>query len=164
MDAEASNSRVAPELQIRRYQPGDWQNVWELHVLAMQQAGAYKGEGVWDDDLYHIEEVYFRRRGEFLVALLDGRLVAMGAFWQSTPTSAEIKRMRTQPEMQGQGLGGIMLRELEQRAKQLGYTHLHLETGIVQVAAQKLYRKHGFREVGRAIIDGFDCVLFEKEI
>lgn len=153
-----------PELQIRRYQPGDWQNVWELHIIAMQQVGAYKGEGPWDDDLNHIDDIYLQTRGDFLVGIFDGRLVAMGAFKQTTPASAEIKRMRTQPEMQGQGFGDIMLRELEQRAKRLGYTHLHLETSVFQIAAQKLYCKHGFREIGRAIIDGLDSILFEKEI
>ena len=156
--------RSMPELQIRRYQPGDWDRMWELHVIPLQQIGVYKGEGPWDDDLYHIDEVYFQRRGDFLVGILDGRLVAMGAFRQTTSTSAEIKRMRTQLDMQGQGLGGVMLQELEQRAKRLGYTHLHLETSILQTGAQKFYRKHGFREVGRTIIDGYDSILFEKEI
>lgn len=153
-----------PELQMRRYQPGDWDQIWELHVTPLQQIGVYKGEGPWDDDLYSIDEVYFQQRGDFLVGILDGRLVAMGAFRQTTPTSAEIKRMRTQPDMQGQGLGGIMIRELEQRARQLGYIHLHLETSTLQIGAHKFYRKYGFREVGRTIIDGYDSILFEKEI
>jgi GNAT superfamily N-acetyltransferase len=153
-----------PALEIRRYQPDDWDDVWKLHVLAMQRVGAYKGEGPWDDDLYHIEEVYFSKRGEFLVGLFNHRLVAMGAFKQTAQESAEIKRMRTHPDVQGQGFGKAMLNALEERAKQLGYSRLHLETSIIQHGAQKLYLKHGFREIGRAVIDGFDSILFEKYI
>ena len=133
-----------------------------LHVVAMKQVGAFKGDGPWDDDLKDIETVYLRSSGEFLVGLVDGKIVAMGAFRPTGEHEAEIKRMRVHPEWQGHGFGQIILSALESHATSMGYRRLHLETSIIQVAAQALYRRNGFREIGRAVIDGFDCILFEK--
>jgi ribosomal protein S18 acetylase RimI-like enzyme len=49
-------------------------------------------------------------------------------------------------------------------ARHLGYRVLHLETSVLQTAAQGLYTKNGFRETGRAVLDGFDCIFYEKRL
>src|SRR5579884_2355574 len=134
---------------LRRYTPADQEAVEHLHVLAIQQTGAYLGPGPWDDDIYAIEEVYLKNQGEFLIGEYDGLFVAMGALRRTTPQRAEIKRMRVLPEYQGRGYGQLILNELEARARALGYQTLHLDTSTLQIAAQKLYEKNGYREVGR---------------
>ncbi len=134
---------------LRRYTPADQEAVEHLHVFALQQMGAYLGRGPWDDDVYAIEEVYLKHQGEFLIGEEDGRLVAMGALKRSSPERAEIKRMRVFAEYQRRGYGQLILSALEARARELGYRTLHLDTSVVQVPAQKLYEKNGFREVGR---------------
>ena len=151
-------------LTIRRYTPADQAAVEFLHVFAIEQAGAYLGRGPWDDDLYAIEEHYLNNHGEFLIGEIDGRLVAMGAFRCTSPMRAEIMRMRVHPDFQGQGLGQRILTELENRARARGYTTLHLHTSTVQIPAQKLYEKHGFREVGRELYHGLQIILYEKAL
>ncbi len=103
--------------------------------------------GPWDKDLHHIEHVYHHNRGEFLVGSYEGRIIAMGAFRKTSEKLAEIKRMRVHPDFQGRGFGQVILDELEVRTLALGYMKLHLDTSVVQVAAQKLYLKNGFRDV-----------------
>jgi len=150
-------------MNIRQYQKRDQESVWELHVLGLQQVGAYLGTGPWDDDLTHIEEIYLEDGGEFLVGFRDDRLIAMGALKKTDEKRAEIKRMRVHPEYQGQGYGQRLLQELERRAKTLRYRVLHLDTSTVQVAAQYLYRKQGFRETGETKMMGdFTDIFFEK--
>ncbi len=149
---------------LRRYTPADREAVEHLHVQAMLLTGAYLGRGPWDDDVYHIEEVYLNNRGEFLIGEWDGVFVAMGAFRRTTPERAEIKRMRVVPEFQGRGFGQIILSELEARARALGYTTLHLDTGVVQAPAQKLYEKNGFRRVGRDRYGDVEVILYEKQL
>ena len=144
-------------LEIRRYQPADHDEVWKLHVLGLQHVGAYLGAGPWDDDLHHIEDIYLRDRGEFLIGTIDERMMAMGAFRSRSDERAEIKRMRVHPDFQGRGYGQVILEELEKRAAALGYTTLYLDTSTVQVAAQKLYRKNGYRETGREMHRGLDA-------
>ncbi len=150
--------------QICRYQDADLDAVWALHNLALTAVGAHAGNGPWDDDLHRITEAYLANGGEFLVGLDDDRLVAMGAMRRTAPDRAEVKRMRVHPAFQRRGYGRAILAALEQRAVELGYATLHLDTTAVQLGAQRLYRSHGYRETGRAVIGGFDTILFEKRL
>lgn len=149
---------------LRRYTPADQEAVEYLHVHAIQQTGAYLGRGPWDDDVYAIEEAYLNNQGEFLVGEWDGVIVAMGAFRRTGSQRAEIKRMRVHPDYQQRGLGQIILSELEARARNLGYTTLHLDTSIVQLPARKLYEKNDYREVGRDVYQGLEVILYEKRL
>ena len=149
---------------LRRYTSADQQAVEHLHVFAIQQMGAYLGRGPWDDDVYAIEEVYLKNQGEFLIGECDGLFVAMGALRRTSPQRAEIKRMRVHPEYQGRGYGQLILEELEARARILGYQTLHLDTSILQIPAQRLYEKNGFREVGRDIYGQLEVILYEKHL
>jgi ribosomal protein S18 acetylase RimI-like enzyme len=149
---------------LRRYTPADREAVIEMHVRVIQQTGAYLGRGPWDDDVYAIEETYFNNQGEFLIGEWGGVFVAMGALRRTTPERAEIKRMRVLPDYQGRGLGQIILTQLEARARALGYRTLHLDTSILQLPAQKLYEKNGYREVGRDVYNGLEVILYEKAL
>lgn len=151
-------------LQLRRYQPADYAAVQGLHVLGLQQAGAYHGDGPWDDDLRQIEAAYLASGGEFLVGWEDGQLVAMGAWRPTTRWLAEVKRMRVHPAYQGRGYGQLLLDRLETLARERGYARLHLETSVQQVAAQGLYRKNAYHEIWRGPLRGSDCCFFEKEL
>ena len=51
-------------LEIRRYQDNDYKNVWTLHLVAMQQVGAYRGDGAWDNELRDIENHYLRNNND----------------------------------------------------------------------------------------------------
>jgi ribosomal protein S18 acetylase RimI-like enzyme len=150
-------------LRIRRYEPTDHDAVWALHNGALDDVGAHAGNGPWDDDLHEIEAVYLRD-GDFLVGDVERCVVAMGAVRRSTPSRAEVKRMRVAPEFQGRGYGRAILLRLEERARALGCETLHLDTTAGQVVAQALYRSHGFREVGRGRHGDFELLLFEKHL
>lgn len=150
--------------KLRRYTPADQEIVEHLHVFVIQQTGAYLGHGPWDDDIYTIEEVYLKNQGEFLIGECDGLVVAMGALRRTSPERAEIKRMRVLPEYQGRGYGQLILEALEARARALGYQMLHLDTSILQIPAQKLYEKNGFREVGRKTYQQLEVILYEKQL
>lgn len=70
--------------------------------------------------------------------------------------------MRVHPDFQRRGFGQAILQALEARADEMGYTKLQLETTVQQIAAQKLYIKNGYVEVGRTKIHNFDVILYEK--
>ena len=149
---------------IRRYSAEDRESVRRLHDEALYDVGAHLGEGPWDEDLDHIESVYLCGGGEFLVGESDDKIVAMGALKRACDEQAELKRMRVEPAMQRQGLGRKMLEELEDRARDLGYSTLHLDTTVQQTGARRLYTSSGYREKGRGEIGPFDCVFYEKEL
>lgn len=150
-------------LQIRRYRESDQPAVWELHELGLKNTDAYAGDGPWDDDMRHIPEQYLQNEGEFLVGEYEGQLVAMGAFRKTGEKEAEIKRMRTHPDFQGKGFGQQIYEALEAKAREMGYTRLHLDTGINFFPAQKLYTRNGFVEIRRGTVHmGVAAVFYEK--
>jgi GNAT superfamily N-acetyltransferase len=151
-------------LHIRRYVPGDRRAVRRLHDDALNEVGAHLGSGPWDDDLDEIEDVYLDEGGEFLVGVLEGEIVAMGALMRISPRKAELKRMRVRPGLQGRGYGQAMLDALHRRASELNYSRLRLDTTVQQRAAQRLYLKNGYSEVGRGVVGPFDCIFYEREI
>ena len=57
-----------------------------------------------------------------------------------------------------------MLSTLEERARELGFRTLTLDTTVGQVAAMGMYRKAGYEEAARGRKFGFDVVMFEKQI
>jgi GNAT superfamily N-acetyltransferase len=151
-------------LHIRCYEPGDKRAVRRLHDDALNEVGAHLGSGPWDDDLDEIKSVYLDQGGEFLVGLLDREIVAMGALMRISPEKAELTRMRVRPGLQGRGYGQAVLNALHRRASELGYATLRLDTTVQQRAAQRLYLKNGYSEVGRGVVGPFDCIFYEREI
>ena len=151
-------------LQIREYQAADQTDVWNLHNLALEGTGAHLGNGPWDDDLKQVETVYLSNGGTFLIGRCKGRVVAMGALKRTSPTRAEIKRMRVHPDHQRRGYGQAILDALLSRAKQLDCQVVHLDTTTLQTAAQRLYEKNGFHETGRKRIDHLTVIFYEKTL
>ena len=160
-DTAASTSG---ELLIRRFAADDASAVRALHDLAPNTVGAHAGRGPWDHDIDSIKATYLDDGGEFLVGLCDGRLVAMGALRHVTDAVAEIKRMRVPPAFERRGFGRLILTRLENRARELGYQQLRLDTTVIQTSAQRLYRSAGYRQVGRGQLAGFEVIYFEKSL
>ena len=155
---------VARDLRVRRYRPADRQWVWELHNAALTQVGAHGGNGAWDDDLHHIEREYLDSGGEFLVAVLRGRIVGMGALRLVDDGVGELKRMRVDPGLHRRGIGQRLLTALLHAAAARGCHTLRLDTTARQTGARGLYRKNGFVEVERRSWRGFEVILFEKRL
>jgi ribosomal protein S18 acetylase RimI-like enzyme len=114
-----------------------------------------------DADFEDIQGVYVDNQGEFFVASLNGEIVGMGALRKVDAQTGEVKRMRVHHTHQRQGIGAMMLASLIQRAKELGYKKLVLDTSQRQVGAQRLYEKYGFREYKRTERDGHIIIYYE---
>jgi putative acetyltransferase len=82
--------------------------------------------------------------GVFVVLRDGGHAVACGGVARFDERRGELKRMYVVPAARGRGLGRLLLAELEQHARALGYTSLVLETGDRQEAALGLYRDARF--------------------
>lgn len=79
---------------------------------------------------------------------LDGRLVATGALAALDEGHEELKSMRTDPAVRGQGLGRSMLAFLLADARDRGIRRISLETGSADffLPARAMYRAAGFAE------------------
>lgn len=80
----------------------------------------------------------------------DEKLAGCGALKELTPTTAEIKSMRTAHPFRRQGVGAKLLTHIIAHARQQHYQTLYLETGPMEyfAAARKLYEHFGFKPCG----------------
>ena len=98
------------------------------------------------------------------VARVDREAVAIGALRRDRDGIAEVKRMYTRPSVQGQGIGGAILAEIEALARGENLRQLVLETGDRHPAAWRIYERGGFTRCG-SILDYPDTqwsVFYEK--
>ena len=85
--------------------------------------------------------------GAFLVAVADGEpagCVALRRLLPADVPTAELKRMYVRASHRRNGLGARLLTAAEERARELGYRRLVLETGLAQPEAMALYARAGY--------------------
>lgn len=82
----------------------------------------------------------------FYIATVAGRICGFGSIVE-LDGYGEIKRMYVSSSTRGQGIGLLLLKQLEITAFECGTTIVRLETGIKQPAAIQLYRNHGYQEI-----------------
>lgn len=149
-------------IDVRRFRSGDGERVRELNELAMATTPEYV-PGAPDEDLRDVHEHYLEAGGEFLVGVVDGTIVATGAYARPSPwkdqyvdlagRTAELTRMRVDPEHHGQGFGSAIYRELERRGREDGYEAFVLDTGAENDVARGFYESFGFRLQREAAVD-----------
>jgi GNAT superfamily N-acetyltransferase len=87
--------------------------------------------------------------GTFLVAWDDGAPVACGGLrtLDAAARLGEIKRMYVVPAARRRGHARRLLAALEQRARELGFEQIRLDTNAAQPEALELYAACGYREI-----------------
>ena len=123
-------------------------------VIALLRASDHYHAALYPSESNHLADVsaLLAENVRFLVARTSGGVVvgcgAVLLSHQTTPASAELKRMWVDPSTRGTGLGRRLLSELEATAMSEGSTILQLETGISQLDALRLYKAAGYRVRG----------------
>jgi ribosomal protein S18 acetylase RimI-like enzyme len=153
-------------LEIRRYQAKDNKVIRELNDAGIAQMNLPADIRIIpdiDSDLDDIEGVYLSR-GDFIVGLQDGEIVAMGAFKQRTPECAELKRLRIRPDCQRKGYGETIMRKLTELAAEMGYTEGFLDTLATNFRAQRLFEKLGWVKSGGGKKGPFDLFFYSRKL
>lgn len=111
-----------------------------------------KGYGVADPTLEDMFSVYNNERSQYWVIELDGKVVGGGGFapLAGMPEVCELQKMYFLPETRGRGLAKRLVNMSMEKAKELGYQHMYLETTECLNAAVKLYEKLGFEHLDSA--------------
>lgn len=74
-------------------------------------------------------------------------IIACGAIKQYDSKTMEIKRMFTSSDYRGKGIAGLILVELQNWTKEMGFENCILETGKRQREAIRLYKKSGYEVI-----------------
>ena len=101
-----------------------------------------------------------------VIAYLDNKPTGCGCFKLYDTEAVEIKRMFVRPEARGNKISKMILNELEDWARSLGFKHTVLETGAKQVEALGLYPKAGYKPIPKygPYVDLPDSICFKKAL
>jgi len=86
-------------------------------------------------------------QGAFIVGEQDGVAVCCGGIKRLPDGACEIKRMFVIEQARGRGVARALLEELERRAGELGYAIVRLDTGPLQMRAQRMYERAGYAPI-----------------
>jgi GNAT superfamily N-acetyltransferase len=157
-------------LKIRRYRTQDNETVKELHYAGIAQMAELDidvdppDNPFIDSDLDDIEGIYISNRGDFIVGTENNEIVAMWAIRQWSDTCGEFKRLRVRRDRQRQGYGQMILMKLMERAAELGYEEVCLDTLTGNYPAHRLFEKCGFTEKRREKKGPFDLIIYGKKL
>lgn len=90
---------------------------------------------------------YARPRGEILLAFEGDEAVGCVAMRPLSADICEMKRMYVRPAGRGRGIGRMLAEGIIAAGRERGYRAMRLDTGATMVAAARLYRSLGFREI-----------------
>lgn len=82
-----------------------------------------------------------------VLAYHDGQAVGCGGLKRYDDHTGEVKRMFVKPDFRGMGIASQILGELEQCARDAGFTATILETGKMQIEALRFYPKNGYQPI-----------------
>lgn len=105
-----------------------------------------------------------------LVLCKDGQLISTGGLYHEVNILNQYPHLRavgpwvavlyTDKDNRGQGFGEMLLGEIEKRASEHGFRKIYLYTAT----AERLYKRCGWKNIGRLEYKNMETVLMEKEI
>jgi DNA-binding MarR family transcriptional regulator/GNAT superfamily N-acetyltransferase len=102
--------------------------------------------------------------GLFRVAFSDGTPIACGGVRTLAEGVGEVKRMWVDDAWRGAGLGGRLLRHLEDAARALGHRVVRLDTNATLSEAVALYERFGYHRIPPYNDNPYATHFFEKDL
>jgi len=135
--------------------PAEWKNYFDLRWRVLrapwnQPRGSEKDER-------ESESVHF------MIVGVDSAALAIGRLHFNTPAEAQVRFMAVDPRARGRGLGSVVLRECERRARAAGAASIVLNA---RDDVQGFYLRHGFVVVGpgETLFSAIKHVRMRKEL
>ncbi len=155
------------EIKVRRAARSDGEHIWRVHTAAIKGSCG---------DRYTVEEIdawtsrlspdsYDAQiRGKALYVAQDDEQVV--GFGQLDVVSGEVEAVYVLPDQAGRGIGGLLLRTLEDVARECGVKRLHLDSSLNAVG---FYEHEGYvvrGETWRAMQSdvSLPCIRMEKTL
>lgn len=151
--AETADARRLADIAYR---------AWERGILPLLT----ERPGMREAEQRRLAQAVTEQLSRIIVAEVDGIPVA----WCSrAQRRAYIPFLFVMPELQGHGLGSMLLRRMESMLELEGADRVHLETPADNVRAVRFYEKQGYRILalrpdGRAAHEPFMSVHLEKHL
>ncbi|MHB0971779.1 MAG: GNAT family N-acetyltransferase [Thermoanaerobaculia bacterium] len=114
----------------------------------------------FDDELRNLPGEYAPPGGTILLATDGDAVLGCIALRRIDATTCEMKRLYLRPAARGRGAGRALSEALIEKARQLGYAAMRLDTVPSMESAIALYRSLGFREIAPYRVNPIAGALF----
>lgn len=129
----------------------------------------HPGTVYFDTATDHLFELFRNSQSAYYVAEIDGKIVGGGGIFptEALPSdTCELVKMYLLPEARGLGIGGQILRQCFETAKQKGFKRIYLETMPELKQALQIYEKLGFQYLCSPMGNSghFGCDLYMSKV
>ena len=131
-------------MNIRAAKNSDSDAIKFVVFTALREYGLTPDSGTTDKDLDSIEDTYFLKGGYFGVVEENNIVIATVGICRENETTCELRKMYSLQSARGKGLGKQLLEFSIQKAKELGFSRMVLETASPLKEAIGLYKRYGF--------------------
>ena len=101
----------------------------------------------YGDEFRHLQVKYGMPYGRLYLAYCDEKPAGCVGLRKIDDKTCEMKRLYVRPEFRGRQIGGLLVGQIVSDAKEIGYSHLLLDTLPFLQSAIRLYKKAGFYEI-----------------
>ncbi len=115
-----------------------------------------------ETELASLPKMYGGANGCLLLAEKDGQLVGMVALRKKSETVCEMKRLFVLPTFSGFGIGKMLSIAIIEKAKEMGFREMVLDTLQRLVPALQLYKNLGFEEVDAYYENPLPAVVYMR--
>jgi GNAT superfamily N-acetyltransferase len=134
-------------VELRDAQPEDLAGVRGLIEEYVRSLGVDLGFQEIETELSDLAAAYAPPRGGILVGVAGGQLAGCVALRPLEPGTCEMKRLYVRPPFRRTGLGKRLAVAAIEKARDLGYDRMRIDTLPQMQAARRLYAELGFRTI-----------------
>lgn len=125
----------------------DLLHVKELFIEYAKSLGVDLSFQGFEEELNSLPGKYAEPEGCIIIALVGETPAGCVALRKIDNKRCEMKRLYVRSGFQGMGIGKELAESIVNKAKELGYDYIRLDTLPTMKRAQRLYREMGFYEI-----------------
>lgn len=155
--------RSDTQATVRSFLPEDQANVYRLYNDGMLEGTIAPNDTGADID--NIAEAYFDDpRHHFWIAERDGQVIGMIGVGSDEEHTAEIRRLRVDPQHQDTGIAHILIDTALNHCKNNGYLKIRLDTRYEKTSALDHFERIGFQYTRTRTAPGKEVLEFYLDL
>ena len=103
----------------------------------------------YDEEIQHLESKYGQPEGQLYLAYFDNQLAGCIGLKKIDSANCEMKRLYVRPQFRGKHIGNVLIQQIIDDARKIGYAHMLLDTLPFLQSAVRMYKRLGFYEIQR---------------
>lgn len=116
----------------------------------------------YDDELKNLKSKYGLPYGRLYLAYYNGEVAGCIGLRKIDNSNCEMKRLFVRPQFRGKKVGEFLVNKIINDAKEIGYSHILLDTFPFFKSAINLYKKFSFYEIPSYNGNPMDSLIYMK--